>query len=138
MRIYSPAGARLAPYDRVPTQNVLAHNNAAIGPHALTSRATTAMAGNNFLLVAAVTSWIHRVTAAGTLGRARIQVSTGIGELYSLMHVNNVVDSTVELDQAPQFVAALGGASLTISTEDLSTTGTVDYRSSVNWIGFST
>jgi hypothetical protein len=75
---------------------------------------------------------ITRITAAGTSGRASIEVVAGGTRVARVVLFENVVGINRRIVLGPLTLAA--GETLEAFTEDLSTGGTVDYVISLNGV----
>ena len=129
MRITSVgAGARGAYYDRNPLEVLtLGYQINGLAPAALTQRATYTVPTGRKAFVNDLSADINRATAAGASGKisAIIHRSTASGQ-WRLSLFNNVVGASATKASGVNRTL-LAAAVIVINTEDLSTTGTVDF-----------
>ena len=114
---------------------VVSWGHDALAPHVVTERLTLAPASGVLFVVHGVSLWLSRVTAATTVGQARIEV------LYTDRASNSGVIARVALRDnnlgavgfvnVPLGLVLVGPADVKIRTADASTGGTVAYSAAL-------
>ena len=126
MKVGFPGGPRLEWYDRNPLSATIDYLGTAIAGHSVTVRATyTTPTGKKAFLGAASLQFL-RVTAAGVLG----QIHTYFFAAGSMILMAQLLDNTAgaHLEREINLNAVLlDGESISFSTFDASTGGTVNY-----------
>jgi len=136
MRVGFPGGPRLEWYDRNPSGQVAQYSGSAIGPHSATVRASYTAPTGKKVMVMLVFGEVFRSAAATTLGKARIAFTIGGASTLEISHQDNTVGSIQRFGSGMTLIL-LAGQAVQISTQDLSTAGTLDYRTQVQMIEFS-
>jgi len=122
-------------YDRNPVPNMIAYRANGVAPHTVTIRASYTVPAGKKAMVVFSSAMIMRATAATTVGRVHGNAGTPTAGTFDCYHKNNTVDSMVTVQNAEMIVVG-AGITLSITTEDLSTGGTMDYDLSVIYIEF--
>jgi len=125
-RVGFPGGPRLEWYDRNPQATQQGYYGV-IAPHADTVRATYTVPTGKKAMVTGVHGHIRRVTAATTVGLVTINFRRQATIYQVLQHVDNNVNSMKDVSML-QTTALSAGETLSESTEDLSTGGTMELR----------
>jgi len=135
VRVGYPGGPRLELHDRNPIMRYLYVTLPGTAPHSPTNRASYTVPSGKKAKLMGTYAQVIRVTAATTLGRILIAMSSTNCIPLELYHLDNTVNSGKNIIQGETGILLVGEV-LVISTADLSTAGTVDYYAGANLIEF--
>jgi hypothetical protein len=136
MRITNVFSGRPMYYDRNPTVPSITADTAALAPAGATARTTYTVPTARKFKLDALWLMMHRVTVGAPVGQYAVSVTiTGLLFVHKVTSLNNAVDAISELNlNATLDILAAG--TLSVTTQDASTGGTVDYHGYLNGIEY--
>lgn len=137
MRIQQGLTSRLSPIDRNNTiVESVGYAAAAIGPHALTTRASYTVPNARSALVVNATMDQVRTTVATTVGRVKIQYGKSTaGARHAVTSFNLAAGTSAHDSRGQNMYFTLNGI-VQLDTEDLSIGGAVDYNAQLSIVEF--
>jgi hypothetical protein len=106
---------------------MLSYEAVAVAPHGTTTRATYTTPTGRQAMIATGGGTVTRQTAGGAIGLVRARIVPGINHLWSVTMWNNAVSALTHGD-VPAGGIALAGGTISLTTDDTTTGGTVAYN----------